>query len=220
MRINVRRAFPALSKKTLLTRRSVPERAVRRGIKTRTTRRGVILAQHPNSCFLLGGSPGYSMEFHDYKSFAKKMVARRYQDDPEPGTELVASVVVLEELKKPDPGLCSIGQPTAPEQRLQSLRVSQASIEQAADGHPALAWPPVRSGKTTGLLTMYISVDRQERVREPYPLNSDNAGLQEAARDQFLNWKLKPMVVKNVPLQAEAALTFRFATTLAVPPPK
>ena len=44
--------------------------------------------------------------------------------------------------------------------------------------------------------------------------------LQEAARDQFLNWKLKPMVVKNVPLQAEAALTFRFATTLAVPPPK
>ena len=160
------------------------------------------------------------MEFHDYKSFAKKMVARRYQDDPEPGTELVANVVVLEELKKPDRGLCSIGQPTAPEQRLQFLRVSQPTIEQAADGQPALAWPPVRSGKTTGLLTMYISVDRQGRVREPYPLNSDNAGLQEAARDQFLNWKLKPMVVKNVPLQAEAALTFRFATTLAVPPPK
>ena len=165
------------------------------------------------------GSPGYSMEFHDYKSFAKKMIARRYQDDPEPGTKLVANVVLLEEMKKPDPALFSIGQPTPPGQRLQTLYVGQAIIEQAADGQPALAWPPVQSGKTSGLLTMYISVDRQGHVREAYPLNSDNAGLQDAARDQLLKWKLKPIVAKDVPVQAEAGLTFRFETTLA-PPPK
>lgn len=62
---------------------------------------------------------------------------------------------------------------------------------------------------------MYVSVDRQGRVREAYPLNSDNAGLQDAARDQLLEWKLKPMAIKGVPVQAEAALTFRFETTLA-----
>jgi hypothetical protein len=44
---------------------------------------------------------------------------------------------------------------TPPEQRLQSLFVSQATIERAAEGQPALAWPPVQSGKTTGLLNMY-----------------------------------------------------------------
>ena len=162
------------------------------------------------------GSPSYSMEFHDYQRFGKKMVARRYEDDPEPGTELVANVVLLEELKKPDGTLFSIGQITAPEQRLQSVVVSQATIEQAAEGQPALAWPPVQSGKTTGLLSMYVSVDRQGRVREAYPLNSDNAGLQDAARDQLLKWKLKPMAAKGVPVQAEAPLTFRFETTLAI----
>jgi TonB family protein len=162
------------------------------------------------------GSPSYSMEFHDYQRFGKKMVARRYQDDPEPGTELVANVVLLEELKKPDGTLFAIGQPTAPEQRLQSVVVSQATIEQAAEGQPTLAWPPVQSGKTTGLLSMYVSVDRQGRVREAYPLNSDNAGLQDAARDQLLKWKLKPMAAKGVPVQAEAPLTFRFETTLAI----
>ena len=31
----------------------------------------------------------------------------------------------------------------------------QATIERAAEGQPALAWPPVQSGKTTGLLRMH-----------------------------------------------------------------
>jgi len=163
------------------------------------------------------GSPGYSMEFHDYKRFGEKMIARRYQDDPEPGTELVAKVVLLEELKKPDMTLFSIGQPTPPEERLQSIYVSQATIENAAEGQPALTWPTVQSGKTAGVLSMYVSVDRQGHVREAYPLNSDNAGLQDAARDQLLKWKLKPMVVNGVPVQAEAGLTFRFETTLTTP---
>ena len=87
---------------------------------------------------------------------------------------MVANVVLLEELK-PDASLFSTAQPTPPEQRLQSFVVSQATIELAAEGQPALAWPPVQGGKTTGLLSMYVSVDREGRVREAYPLNSDNA---------------------------------------------
>ena len=161
------------------------------------------------------GSPGYSMEFHEYQHFGKKMIARRYQDDPESGTELVANVVSLEKLKTPDATLFSIGQSTPPEQRLQSVVVSQSTIERAAEGQPAITWPAVQSGKTTGLLSMYVSIDRQGHVREAYPLNSDNAGLQDAARDQLLKWKLKPMSASGVPVQAEAALTFRFETTSA-----
>jgi hypothetical protein len=110
------------------------------------------------------GSPGYSMEFHEYQHFGKKMIARRYQDDPESGTELVANVVLLEKLKNPDATLFSIGQSTPPEQRLQSVVVSQSTIERAAEGQPAITWPAVQSGKTTGLLSMYVSVDRQGRL--------------------------------------------------------
>jgi TonB family protein len=161
------------------------------------------------------GSPGYSVEFHEYHRFGKKMIARRYQNGPESGTELVANVVLLEELRNPVAALFSIGQSTPPEQRLQSVVVSQSTIERAAEGQPAITWPAVQSGRTTGLLSMYVSIDRQGHLREAYPLNSDNAGLQDAARDQLLKWKLKPMVASGVPVQAEAALTFRFETTSA-----
>jgi len=161
------------------------------------------------------GSPGYDMEFHDYKSFGKKMMPRRLQNDPEPGTELVAKVLVLEELKSSDPSLFTVDQSTPTDQRLQSIRVSQETIERAAQGQNPLSWPAVQSGKTSGVLSMYISVDRHGQIREAYPLNADNPGLQDAARDQLLKWKLKPLVSHGVPVQAEAALTFHFDTTLA-----
>jgi protein TonB len=65
---------------------------------------------------------------------------------------------------------------------------------------------------------MYISVDRAGRVREAYPLNSDNPGLQDSARDQLLKWRVKPIVLNGRPIQAEAALSFHFETTLSAPP--
>lgn len=174
-----------------------------------------------NLCFdasgllTLVGSPGYAMEFHDYESFGEKLIARRYQDNPEPGTELVAHVLQLEAVTKPDASMFTIVRPTPLEERLEPVQVDQTTIEQAAQGQPPLSWPPVRSGKTAGVLSIYISVDRQGRVREAYPLNADNAELQDAARDQLLKWQLKPILQNGVPVQAEAALTFRFETTLA-----
>jgi hypothetical protein len=157
------------------------------------------------------GSPGYSIEFDDYQKFGERMIARRYQSNPEPGTNLVANVILLEDLK-PDAALFAIERATPPEQRLQSIHVTQSTIEQVSDSEPPMVWPAVRSGKTSGVLSMYISVDRQGRVREAYPLNADNAGLQDAARDQLLKWKLKAMAIKGVPVQAESGVTFRFET--------
>jgi hypothetical protein len=169
-----------------------------------------------NGLMKFTGSPGYSMEFHDYSRFdSKLMIARRYQDDPEPGSKLVAKVDLLEELKNPDVGLFAVSRSSPAEKRIETYQVSQNTIEQAAQGQPAITWPPVQSGKTSGLLSTYISVDRDGRVREAYPLNSDNAGLQGAARDQLLKWKLKPLVVHGKPVQAEAALSFRFETALS-----
>lgn len=143
------------------------------------------------------GSPGYGMEFHDYKKFEKRMVPRTLRDDPEPGTTIMANVVLLDELKKPDPSLFTVAQPTPAEKRIQSVVVSQNIVESAVVGSPVIVWPRVGSGKTAGLLSMYVSVDRTGNVREAYPLNSDNAGLQDAARDQLLKWKLKPMAVNG-----------------------
>ena len=111
------------------------------------------------------GMPGYDMEFHDYKKFGNLDVARRYVDHPEPGTELVAKVVSLEELKHPDLSLFEIANPTLAGDRITSVHVSQDVIEKAAISGPPITWPPVPSGNTDGMLSMYISVDRTGRVR-------------------------------------------------------
>jgi TonB family protein len=161
------------------------------------------------------GTPGYSMEFHDYKKFGKQWIARRYQDDPEPGTELVAKIIFLGELKKPDASLFSVAPSTSSRDSFRSVPVTQATIEQAAESEPAIKWPPVTSGKTSGLLSMYISVGRDGRVREAYPLNSDNAGLQDTARDQLLKWRIKPIAIDGYPVQVESAMSFHFDTTLS-----
>jgi hypothetical protein len=52
----------------------------------------------------------------------------------------------------------------------------------------------VRSGNIDGHLAMYISADDEWQVRVACPLNSENAGLDDPAREQVRKWKLKPAV--------------------------
>lgn len=159
-------------------------------------------------------SPGYSIEFHEAQAFGKKRIAYRYVDDPEPGTNLVGKVELLEKLD----GTASF--PALPDltnqssSSMQSARINQDTFDKLSSGQPNLVWPPVHSGNTSGKLSMYISVDKNGHIREAYPLNSDNAGLQETARDQLLKWTLKPAVVGGNRVQVEAPLTFEFSTTL------
>lgn len=157
--------------------------------------------------------PGYDMEFHDAQAFGKKRIAHTYIDYPEPGTKLVGTVDVLEKMETGTslPNLPNLENRSFTPVR--SAKVSQETFERLA-GQSALVWPPVQSGNTSGKLSMYVSADREGHVREAYPLNSDNAGLQTAARDQLLKWQLKPAVNNGNPVQVEAALTFEFSTSV------
>lgn len=158
--------------------------------------------------------PGYDMEFHDAQPFGKKRIAYRYVDDPEPGTELVGSVEVLEKL---DPSAAIPDAASLPQQTpgpLKSIPISQETFEKLLDAPLNIDWPAVHSGITQGRLSIYISADREGVIREAYPLNSDNAGLQDAARDQLLKVRLKPAPFQGNKVQIESALTFQFSTRL------
>jgi TonB family protein len=158
--------------------------------------------------------PGYDMEFHDVQVFGKKRIAYRYVDDPEPGTNLVGIVEMLEQIKDGDPFpvLTDLaGQTSKP---IKSIPINQTTFDELASGQPTLVWPPVHSGNTSGKLSMFLSTDKDGHVREVYPLNSDNAGLQVAARDQLLKWQLKPAIIDGSRVQIEVPLTFAFSTTL------
>ena len=99
------------------------------------------------------------------------------------------------------------------------ISVSETTIRSLSAYTPDILWPSVRSGKTTGVLSMYISVDRSGHVREAWPLNSDNAGLEDPAREQVMKWQFKPAKMHDVPVQTETVLTLAFNTKIGDPIP-
>jgi TonB family protein len=164
-------------------------------------------------------TPGYDAEFEDYRDFKNKRVARRLVLDPEPGTTIEAKVIELTELTNIDESLFAVPQATPPTERMARIVVSEATARTLFLDTPDIVWPSVRSGKTSGVLSMYISVDRSGRVRETWPLNSDNAGLDDAARQQVMKWKFKPAKTHDVPIQIETVLTFAFNSKVGNPIP-
>ncbi len=163
-------------------------------------------------------TPSYSAFFEDYRRFGNKLVPRKIIDDPEPGTTLLLRVTELSTLSEADEKLFTTGGlvPTTP---LRSLKIDQALADSLALNTPSIQWPTIRSGKTQGTLSIYVSTDTSGRVREAWPLNSSNAGLEDTVREQVKSWQFKPVAVAGVPVQLETVLTFAFDTKVADPIP-
>lgn len=166
------------------------------------------------------GSPRYSMEFHDYKVFGKKQIARKLVDNPEPGTTLVGQVTLLEEQSQGGAAPELFAPLASIDNRFHSATATSEQMEKLTDGDPAIEWPTVRSGNIHGHLAMYVSADSEGQVREAWPLNSDNAGLEDPAREQVRKWKLKPAVdATGKRVQVDGGLGFVFDTKIDSPLP-
>jgi len=164
-------------------------------------------------------TPGYDADFKDYKDFKNKHIAQRIVIDPEPGTTIEAKVTELDELSNPDENLFAVAQRTPPAGRLNGIVVSEATARKLSLSTPDIMWQSVRSGKTSGVLSMYVSIDRGGHVRETWPLNSDNAGLDDPAREQVMRWEFQPAIVEGVPVQVEGVFTLAFNTRVGEPIP-
>jgi hypothetical protein len=164
-------------------------------------------------------TPDFGAGFKDYRDFKSKRVPRRFVIDPEPGTTIEAKIAELDELTSPDESLFGVQKPTPATERIGHTVVSEATLRSLSAYTPDILWPTVRSGKTSGVLSMYISVDRSGHVREAWPLNSDNAGLEDPAREQVMKWQFKPVKMHEVPVQTETVLTLAFNTKIGDPIP-
>jgi hypothetical protein len=163
-------------------------------------------------------TPGYKAQFADYLPFKKKMVARTIKAEFEPGLVLAAKITELVELPNPDEKLFTIDAVTPSAEHMKTIQVTESTTQALALNTPPIAWPSVREGKTEGVMSVYISVDRTGHVREVWPLVSNNLELNEAAREQLLKWQYKPYN-NGGPSQMEAVLTFAFSTRIENPIP-
>jgi len=163
-------------------------------------------------------TPGYKAQFDNYLPFKKKMVARSIKAEFAPGLVLTAQVTELAELPSPDEKLFTIDAITPAAEQMKTIQVTEDSARALALNTPAIAWPTVREGKTEGVISVYISVDRSGQVREVWPVVSNNLELNKAAREQLLRWQYKPYN-NGGPSQMEAVLTFAFATRIENPIP-
>lgn len=161
--------------------------------------------------------PGFHAEYKDYKEFGSKEVARRVREYIEPGEEVEAKITELTALANPDESLFSISRPNEP---LQTVNVSEQTMRKLAGDPLEIQWPPVRGGKTEGVLSVFISLDREGRVRESYGLNSDHPDMTDAARSQLASIKFKPAVFHGAQAQVEGILTFAYKTRIDDPYPE
>jgi outer membrane biosynthesis protein TonB len=163
-------------------------------------------------------TPGYKAQFDSYLPFKKKMVARTIKAEFAPALVLTVKVTELAEFSNPDEKLFAIDAPTPAADQIKTIQVTEDSARSLAVNTPAIIWPPVREGKTEGIMSVYVSVDRSGKVREVWPLVSNNPELNEPVREQLLRWQYKPYN-NGGPLQMEAVLTFAFATRIENPVP-
>lgn len=163
-------------------------------------------------------TPGYRAQFGNYQPFKNKMVPRTVTADLAPGLAITAKITELAELASPDQKLFAIEAPTPPALQIKSFQVAEEAARVLALNTPLLVWPTVREGKTSGLLSLYISTDSSGHVREAWPVASDNPQMTEAAREQLLHWQYKPYM-NPAPSQMEAVLTFAFNTSIENPIP-
>lgn len=163
-------------------------------------------------------TPGYKALFGDYEVFKKKMVARTVKAEFAPDIAFTAKVTELAELNSPDEKLFTIETPTPAAEQMKTSQVAEDSARLLALNMPPIVWPAVREGKTEGVMSLYISVDRLGHVREVWPLSSNNAELNGAVREQVMRWQYKPYT-NGGPSQMEAVLTFAFSTRIENPIP-
>jgi hypothetical protein len=164
------------------------------------------------------GSLGREITFTSYKDFKGKRVARMLFHRMGPGNSLQATVTDLSELKDAPESLFRITQITPEQKRNHPVLVSDSDFRSLAISTPEIIWPQTLDGAEKGTAIFHISIDPSGKVRDVIPVRTDNERADESACRQIKNWKFKPLIDHEIPVQAESFLTLAMDTRAYGPP--
>ena len=163
-------------------------------------------------------TPGYSMQFYEFEGFHKKQIAHLYISQPASGQYFVGRIEKLDNsYKKPD----FFATPPASTQTdsFDATSLNSQSMDQLAPRPLHIDWPTIRQGKTTGTVTLLVSLDRTGRVREANVVASDNPELNKVANTVVAQQQWKSASSKGTPIQVQGTIALPFSTTIAADAP-
>jgi TonB family protein len=157
--------------------------------------------------------PGYQMEFNSYQRFGDKYVPHVYISRL-PNTLLAGNIELLEPAKEKEDFFATPAS-AVDVNPLASFTIAATTVQKMAKPHGEIAWPSVARGKTSGNITLLVSVDNRGDTKEVSVLDSDNARLNEFAREQVLHFSWTTAKTKaGDPVQISGPYTLPFQTTI------
>lgn len=156
----------------------------------------------------------YFMEFGEYKSFGKKLIARTYTTYTDGNDKVIGKLKKLESMESADEKLFTVANPTPPGGQIETRFVSMATNVSLLEKAPVIKWPPIHEGKTEGNMIVHVVTDRTGQVREANKHNSDTPAVEDFGVQQALKYKFKPLLVNDVPVQMETPLVLHFSTKI------
>jgi hypothetical protein len=194
------------------------------GMRSSACQRGYLLLGSPpdqqenyaNACFRASDGalevaqlPGYSIEFDDYADFNGLHVVRTLSGHgAAPGVRVIAKVTNLATIEGAAPDNFAISPQFASSDPLEAVTLSTEAVLALSGGLPKLNWPRHVHGH--GKFTAWVNLDREGRVREAQPLNSDESGIASDMTAQLVGMQWKPCVRNGVAVQAQGALIFSY----------
>ncbi len=175
--------------------------------------------------------PGYHVEFKDRQPFGKLLVARHLTSGSMPETNgsavttgptvtvWEARITDLSAISEPDESLFFAPKNTPEARRFKLFQTDEQEARQQFKNLPKLDWPAVHEGETSGVITIYVSLDKTGRAREAWPLRSDNPEISVAACEQMMDWRFGEGHETGRFVQLETLFTFFFQTQRTVSQP-
>lgn len=162
----------------------------------------VALLGDPAMLFYTGG-PGWSGEYHDFKDFHGRMIAR---------TVGKAKIDVLEDLGSTPPGFFDTNAPGGDLRLIDTVILSEADLRKNLASSKDFVWPTVEQGPLEGQVWTRIVVDRSGHIRDMLPPIADNPAMRDAAEAGFRSMQFQPFMQNGMPVQAWGKVSVRFKT--------
>jgi len=164
--------------------------------------------------------PFYELKLEDQQPFGKLMVARHLVVGEDWSMTWEAKVSDLSELTTPDDSLFVAPENTPKESRFQAMVAQEEVFRGVFKNVPEPAWPAVSHGDLSGVITMYVSIDREGYVAEAWPATGGaSAEIAEAASKHVGGLVFPRKAEDKRFLQLETMLTFAYKTQRAASVP-